>query len=166
MCKRVALFLGILVLLVGCAKKKEMKVVEEVVPEVQVIPEDTVKEEVPALPTSAEIVGKLQIVHFDFDKYSLRPGDAKILEDNSKIIKEYPDIKIIVEGHCDDRGTSEYNLLLGERRANATKEYIVKLGISADRISTMSYGKERPLDTGHNEEAWSKNRRAEFKPKD
>ena len=164
MCKRIVLFLGILVFLSGCAKKKEMKVVEEVVPEVQVIPE--VEEEVSPLPTSAEIVGKLEIVHFDFDKYNLRPGDAKILETNSKILKEYPDIKIIVEGHCDDRGTSEYNLLLGERRANATKEYIVKLEISADRISTMSYGKERPLDTGHNEEAWSKNRRAEFKPKE
>lgn len=162
MCKRVLIFLGISVFLVGCAKKKEV-VVEEVKPAVEVVPEP--EPEVPPPPTPEEIVAKLQMIHFDFDKYNIRPGDAQILEANSKILKEYPDVNILIEGHCDERGTHEYNLLLGERRANSTKEYLVQLGISSDRISTVSYGKERPIDPGHNEDAWAKNRRAEFKLK-
>jgi peptidoglycan-associated lipoprotein len=76
------------------------------------------------------------------------------------LLKKYPKVKVQVEGDCDERGTIEYNLALGERRANATKKYLVSLGVSADRISTISYGKERPLDPGHDEEAWAKNRRA------
>jgi peptidoglycan-associated lipoprotein len=74
----------------------------------------------------------------------------------------YPRVKIQVEGHCDERGTNEYNLALGERRANAAKKYLVSLGVSTDRISSISYGEEKPLDAGHNEEAWSKNRRGHF----
>jgi peptidoglycan-associated lipoprotein len=102
----------------------------------------------------------LKNIHFDFDKYNIRPADAAILKENAAMLKKYPEVKIQVEGHCDERGTIEYNLALGERRANATKKYLVSLGISADRISTISYGKEKPLDPGHNEEAWAKNRRA------
>jgi peptidoglycan-associated lipoprotein len=75
---------------------------------------------------------------------------------------KHPTIKIQIEGHCDERGTSEYNLALGERRANSAKKYLISLGMPADRISTISYGKEKPLDPGHNEEAWSKNRRDHF----
>jgi peptidoglycan-associated lipoprotein len=102
----------------------------------------------------------LKDIHFDFDKYNIRPGDAEILKGNAALLKKYPKVKVQIEGHCDERGTVEYNLALGERRANATKKYLISLGISADRISTISYGKERPLDSGHNEEAWAKNRRA------
>ncbi len=102
----------------------------------------------------------LKDIHFDFDKYDIRPGDAEILKENAILLKKYPKVKIQIEGHCDERGTIEYNLALGERRANSTKQYFVPLGISADRISIISYGKERPLDPGHNEEAWAKNRRA------
>jgi peptidoglycan-associated lipoprotein len=102
----------------------------------------------------------LKDIHFDFDKYNIRPGDAEILNENAVLLKKYSKVKIQIEGHCDERGTVEYNLALGERRANATKNYLVSLGVSADRISTISYGKERPLDPGHNEEAWAKNRRA------
>ncbi len=98
--------------------------------------------------------------HFDFDKYDIRPGDAEILKENATFLKKYSKVKIQIEGHCDERGTIEYNLALGERRANNTKQYLISLGISSDRISTISYGKERPLDPGHNEEAWAKNRRA------
>ncbi len=75
---------------------------------------------------------------------------------------KYSTVKIQIEGHCDERGTAEYNLALGERRANSAKKYLVSLGIPADRLSTISYGKEMPLDPGHNEEAWAKNRRAHF----
>ena len=102
----------------------------------------------------------LKDIHFDFDKYNIRPGDAEILNENAALMKKYPKVKVQIEGHCDERGTVEYNLALGERRANKTKKYLVSLGLSADRISTISYGKERPLDPGHNEEAWAKNRRA------
>ena len=102
----------------------------------------------------------LKDIHFDFDKYDIRPGDAEILKGNAALLKKYPKVKIQIEGHCDERGTIEYNLALGERRANSTMKYLTSLGMPADRISTISYGKEKPLDPGHNEEAWAKNRRA------
>jgi peptidoglycan-associated lipoprotein len=104
----------------------------------------------------------LKSIHFDFDKYDIRPGDAEILKGNSALLKKFPKVKIQIEGHCDERGTNEYNLALGERRANSTKKYLNSLGIAADRISTISYGEEKPLDSGHNEDAWAKNRRAHF----
>jgi peptidoglycan-associated lipoprotein len=102
----------------------------------------------------------LKDIHFDFDKFDIRPGNAVILKENAEILKKYLKVKIQIEGHCDERGTNEYNLALGERRANSTKNYLASLGISQDRISTISYGEEKPLDPGHNEEAWGKNRRA------
>jgi len=101
----------------------------------------------------------LKDIHFDFDKYDIRPGDAEILKGNAALLTRYPKMKIQVEGHCDERGTVEYNLSLGERRANSIKKYLIPLGIAADRVSAISYGEERPLDPGHNEEAWAKNRR-------
>ncbi len=104
----------------------------------------------------------LKDIHFDFDKYDIRPGDAEILKANAALLMKQPTIKIQIEGHCDERGTIEYNLALGERRANSAKKYLISLGMSADRISTISYGKEKPLDPGHNEEAWAKNRRGHF----
>jgi peptidoglycan-associated lipoprotein len=104
----------------------------------------------------------LKPIHFDFDKYDIRPADTEILKGNSAFLKKFPNVKIQIEGHCDERGTNEYNLALGERRANSTKKYITSLGITADRVSTISYGEEKPMDPGHNEEAWTKNRRANF----
>jgi peptidoglycan-associated lipoprotein len=101
----------------------------------------------------------LKDIHFDFDKYDIRPGDAEILKGNAALLKKYPKMKIQIEGHCDERGTVEYNLALGERRANSAKKYLISLGIPERSISTISYGKEKPLDPGHNEEAWAKNRR-------
>ena len=165
MFKKTAILIGILALIIGCAKKKQVEIVEEIVPEVKVVPEEVTEDTIPAVPTPDEIVSRLQVIHFDFDKYNIRPGEAIILEANSKILNQYPDIRILIEGYCDERGTSEYNLLLGERRANSSKDYLVQLGIDSQRISTVSYGKERPLDSGHNEEAWARNRRAEFKLK-
>jgi len=104
----------------------------------------------------------LKDIHFDFDRYDIRPQDAEILKEIANLLKKFPSIKIQIEGHCDERGTNEYNLALGERRANSAKEYLTSLGISPERISTISYGEERPLDPSHNEEAWAKNRRAHF----
>jgi peptidoglycan-associated lipoprotein len=102
----------------------------------------------------------LKDIRFDYDKYDIRRVDEGILRENAAFLKKNPKMKIQIEGHCDERGTVEYNLALGERRANNTKRYLVSLGITSDRISTISFGKERPLDPGHNEEAWGKNRRA------
>jgi peptidoglycan-associated lipoprotein len=102
----------------------------------------------------------LKDIHFNFDRYDIRPEDAAILRENAALLKKFSNVKVQIEGHCDARGTVEYNLALGERRANQTKAYLVSLGVSTDRISTISYGKERPLDPGQTEEAWAKNRRA------
>ncbi|MBM4305533.1 MAG: peptidoglycan-associated lipoprotein Pal [Deltaproteobacteria bacterium] len=104
----------------------------------------------------------LKPIRFDFDKYDIRPSDAEILKANAAVLKKYPGLKIQIEGHCDERGTNEYNLALGERRASSTKKYLNSLGIGTDRISTISYGEEKPLDPAHNEDAWAKNRRANF----
>ena len=101
----------------------------------------------------------LKDIRFDYDKYDIRSGDAEVLKENAAVLKKYPTVKIQVEGHCDERGTNEYNLALGERRANSTKKYLTSLGISLDRMSTISYGEERPLDSSSQEEAWAKNRR-------
>lgn len=103
-----------------------------------------------------------EMVHFDFDKYNIRPDAAEVLKRKAEWLKENPEVKVIIEGHCDERGTNQYNLALGERRANSSKQFLIKLGIAAERMETISYGEERPLDPGHNEEAWAKNRRAQF----
>jgi peptidoglycan-associated lipoprotein len=102
----------------------------------------------------------LKDIYFGYDKYEIRREDEEILKENAAFLKKNPKMKIQIEGHCDERGTAEYNLALGERRANHTKKYLVSLGIASDRISTISYGEERPLDPSNNEEAWAKNRRA------
>jgi peptidoglycan-associated lipoprotein len=104
----------------------------------------------------------LKDIRFDFDKYDIRPQDTEILKENAALLKQYPNVKIQIEGHCDERGTAEYNLALGERRANSTQRYLLSLGISADRLSTISYGEEKPVDPGHTEDAWAKNRRSHF----
>jgi peptidoglycan-associated lipoprotein len=101
-------------------------------------------------------------IHFDFDKYNIRPEEAEVLRENSALLRKYPVMKFQVEGHCDERGTGEYNLALGERRANSIKSYLVSLGIEPGRIATISYGEERPFDQRHTEEAWAKNRRGHF----
>jgi peptidoglycan-associated lipoprotein len=104
----------------------------------------------------------LKDIHFDFDKYDIRLEDADILKENAALLLANPNVKIQIEGHCDERGTIEYNLALGERRANSAKNYLVSLGVSANRLSTISYGEEKPVDPGHDEEAWAKNRRCHF----
>lgn len=104
----------------------------------------------------------LEDVHFEFDKSTLTNTARSILDMNGKRLKENPGIKVIIEGHCDERGSNEYNLALGERRAVSVKNYLSSLGIENKRMKTVSYGEERPLDPGHNERAWALNRRAHF----
>jgi len=106
---------------------------------------------------------QLQTVYFDFDKYNLRPDAKASLDANAALLKEFPDAIVKVEGHCDERGTVEYNLSLGEKRAKAVQDYLAGLGIAGNRLSIISYGKEKPVDMGHTEAAWAKNRRAEFR---
>ncbi|GAB4197401.1 MAG: peptidoglycan-associated lipoprotein Pal [Thalassobaculales bacterium] len=99
-------------------------------------------------------------VFYDFDKYDLKPEARQTLERQAAWLKRYPSVRFQIEGHADERGTREYNLALGERRANAARDYLVTLGIDPARLSTISYGKERPAVLGSNEAAWSQNRRA------
>jgi len=104
----------------------------------------------------------LKDIHFDFDKFSLKPENREILKGHADWLLGHRDYLVTIEGHCDEMGTTEYNLALGERRAGEAKRFLVDLGVAEARINTISYGKERPLDTGHDEEAWAKNRRAHF----
>jgi peptidoglycan-associated lipoprotein len=112
----------------------------------------------------AAILKDLQIpdVHFDFDKYNLKPEAQAILKAGAPAYLKYTEYKLVVEGHCDERGTVEYNLALGQKRADEAAKYLSDLGIQKDRIKTISYGEEMPLDKGHDEAAWAKNRRAHF----
>jgi peptidoglycan-associated lipoprotein len=103
-----------------------------------------------------------QMINFDYDKSNIRPGDAAILDQKIAILQANPALRISITGHCDERGSDEYNLALGNRRALAAREYLVNRGIAADRISTASRGEEQPLDPASNEAAWSRNRRDEF----
>lgn len=102
------------------------------------------------------------LIHFDYDKSNIRMGDGSVLDQKVAILQANSDARIRIAGHCDERGSDEYNLALGNRRATASKQYLVSHGIDAGRIETISYGEERPLDSGHTEDAWAKNRRAEF----
>jgi peptidoglycan-associated lipoprotein len=108
----------------------------------------------------------VQDAYFDFDKSDIRPDAREALSKDADALKsifsEYSEGKVTIEGHCDERGSAEYNLALGDRRASAAKEFLVQLGVPADRLTTISYGKERPQCTEHNEECWQKNRRVHF----
>jgi peptidoglycan-associated lipoprotein len=106
--------------------------------------------------------GPMLPVYFDFDQSNIRADQKGRVENNAAYLKDNPQGRVVIEGNCDERGTNEYNMALGERRAISTKKYIVNLGVSADRVNTISYGEERPLNYGHDELAWSQNRRADF----
>jgi peptidoglycan-associated lipoprotein len=103
-------------------------------------------------------------VFFDYDKYDVRPDQQAALQGDAQFLAQHPTMRFTIEGHCDERGSTEYNLALGDRRAGAVKQYLVSLGISADRISTVSFGKEKPFCTQSNEACWQQNRRGHFVP--
>jgi peptidoglycan-associated lipoprotein len=117
-----------------------------------------------ARPAPSEFVdvADLKEIHFDFDKYDIRKTDAQVLNGNAEWLKSHEDQLLLIEGHCDERGTNEYNLALGERRAKSTMDYLVSRGIQSNRISVVSYGEERPACRDHNAPCWAKNRRAHF----
>ena len=116
----------------------------------------------PAPPSAFTAVSQLEDIHFEFDRYAIRRGDAQVLEVTAQWLKTNPTVLLLVEGHCDERGTGEYNMALGERRAQAAVNFLVGRGIEARRISTVSYGKERPQCADKNDRCWSANRRAHF----
>ena len=120
----------------------------------------------PAIPpvVAAPAAPGLNNIFFDFDRYNIRPGDAEVLKKNLDWFNANANTKIRIEGNCDERGTVEYNLALGQKRADAAKNYLVGLGVDGKRLDTISYGKERPVCTEHNEGCWAQNRRDVFVP--
>ena len=134
----------------------EVEVEEE--PRYALLPEETDEDK----GTPEQRVVQLHTIYFDFDRYNIRPQDMELLNSNAEWLRQNPDVMVRIEGHADERGDSEYNLALGEKRAMSVRNYLVDLGIDPQRLYTVSYGEERPADPGHNEEAWAKNRRAEF----
>ena len=176
----------------GCANKEAVKKEEAVVPAVAVEKVEPAKSEVPVeqakpaevatpveqpKPTqgeaektiapqaekSAVVENKFETVYFDFDKSDLRQDARDILSKHAEtILKSFAGAKIQIEGHCDERGSAEYNLALGERRARSAQKYLTTLGVKAENLSIISYGKEKPAVNGSDEAAWAKNRRAEF----
>lgn len=161
----------------GCAKEEVVKKDEPVVQQ-QTVPQQPVKQPqtapTPAAATTqqqdnaaaqkANQASQLETVYFDFDKSDLRKDTRDTLtKDAEQLLKGLAGAKVQIAGHCDERGSDEYNLALGERRAKSVEKYLLTLGVAANRLSTISYGKEKPAVQGHDEAAWSKNRRAEFK---
>jgi peptidoglycan-associated lipoprotein len=114
------------------------------------------------VPSEFAEVRELKDIFFDFDRYAIRPDAERTLAQNLEWMQSNPNALILIEGHCDERGTSEYNLALGERRAQATRNFLVSHGVRADRMTLVSYGKERPVCNESNEECWARNRRAHF----
>jgi peptidoglycan-associated lipoprotein len=153
----------------GCAKKAA-KQAEEVTPPQKAASAGTGQEMKPAEAAPSEAAaqgagvssGFDKKVYFDFDKFDLKPEATETLNELVSFLKGNTGLKVKIAGNCDERGTTEYNLALGERRAKAALDYIVSQGINSARVSTISYGKEKPADPNHNEEAWAKNRRDEF----
>lgn len=121
----------------------------------------------PVPPTQEEAVDQLAAnfarIHFDLDSSTLDTESKRLLEQNAAILQQYPDIRVEVQGHADERGTTDYNLALGMRRAEAVRNQLLQLGVAPSRVTTISYGEERPLAQGTGESVWSRNRRAEFR---
>jgi len=125
--------------------------------------EETLTEEsLTAAGDPAWVDSQLETVYFDFDRSSLSDATRQALEGNADFLLAHPEVNVRVEGHCDERGTTEYNLSLGDRRASSVKEYLILRGVAADRLLVVSFGEERPADPGQNEAAWARNRRVEF----
>lgn len=113
-------------------------------------------------PSTKGITGIFEDIHFDYDKSTVRESDYATLNKIGNWLKNNENVSLMIEGHCDERGSNEYNMALGEQRALGTRKYLVGLGIDSAKLYTVSYGKEKPSDPGHSESAWAKNRRAHF----
>lgn len=172
--KKLFLLLLALGLCVSCAKRQVVTTPEETVQpeakqEAAPVQEAQPEAVTPAKPEEitqaalAQEIEKTQYdIHFDFDRYDVKPTDKPTLQQVAELLSRNAKVTVLIEGHCDERGTNDYNLGLGERRANSAKSYLMTLGVPASKIRTVSYGEERPVCTEHNEGCWSKNRRAHF----
>jgi len=164
------LTLSVLIVLAaaGCAKKaKQAPPTPPPAPPVQAPPPAPAPEPTPTpaptpAPAAAVPASDITAAVFDFDSYALRDDARTALDADAKLMREHADLKVTIEGHCDERGTVEYNQALGEKRAQAARDYLTAAGVDASRFQVVSYGKERPFETGHDEAAWAKNRRAHF----
>lgn len=156
---------GLLAALISCSKKDVVSDEQAMVPSEDssgvAAPQGGV-EMMGAAGDVGSAFGEMDIVYYGYDSFNLTDEARTSLKKNADWMKSNSSARIQIEGHCDERGTVEYNMALGDRRANAAKGYLVRLGVAANRIETISYGKERPADMGHNESAWAKNRRAVF----
>ena len=123
---------------------------------------EPVAETLPADLAELNKKGYLKDIFFDYDLYDVRADQRDVMGVNAEWLKKWPTVKIQIEGHCDERGSNKYNMALGDKRANAARDYLVSLGIDASRVTTISYGEERPFLEGQSESAWSQNRRAHF----
>ena len=159
----VAMIIALVALLaVGCAKKPQEDMAADGATSSSQS-SNTSMTETPVTETAAATVADLTRVHFEFDSYVLSGETRATLKQNAMILKGAPMLKVKIEGHCDERGSDDYNLALGEQRAQATMDYMRSLGVSGSQMGTVSMGEMAPLDPANNEAAWAKNRRAEFK---
>jgi len=159
----ISAFTLVLALSLGCAKKQTVKQEEPIKqPEVALQTPPVATPPVEAQPVVPKV--EFKTIFFAFDSYSLNEEGKTLLNQAGGLLRSYPDIVLRLEGHCDERGTAEYNLALGEKRANAVREYLENLGVSRSRLSTVSFGKEKPVALGNDEESWAKNRRVELIP--
>ncbi|MBM4116495.1 peptidoglycan-associated lipoprotein Pal [bacterium] len=156
----------------GCGKKQQQADIgtspgSAVSEETVKVPDSDIPVSQPTAEPSDVITGDMGLrpVFFDFDKYDITAPGRETLNANARILKDKPAMRLTIEGHCDERGTTQYNLALGEKRARAAMNYLVSLGIDAGRLDIVSYGKERPFAMGHDESAWAQNRRAHFVPR-
>jgi peptidoglycan-associated lipoprotein len=170
--KRMSLVVAMLALavaLAGCHGKKVKPATPtgETTPPAGEVTQQPKEAEKPVTPIPRPELAEdvLKDIHFDYDKYNITDEASDILAANGEYIMNHGDVRIMIEGHCDERGTEEYNLALGEKRALAARDYLVRFGIDKSRISIISYGEEKPEDLGGTEEAWAKNRRDHFAPK-
>ena len=166
----ISIALVLVLALAGCSSRAKNLKTENVPPapvaavEEEGLPQAVTESELEALKDKAQAEGALNPIYFAFNNYNLKPEDETTLDKTAAWLSKNPTVTIKIEGNCDERGTIEYNVALGERRANSAKEYLVKSGARADQLATISWGKEKPLDHGHNEAAWAKNRRDDFNP--
>lgn len=151
----IGMALAIALVLLGCAKKQTVKPAPETTQEP--------KAEQPKVPeTKPEVKMEFRTVYFDFDSYQVRDVDRQLLLDAARVMRTNSRMVVRLEGHCDERGTIEYNLALGEKRANAVRDYLVASGVDVKQLKTVSYGKEKPAVRGSDEASWARNRRVEF----
>jgi peptidoglycan-associated lipoprotein len=146
----------------GCGRKQVNTDDRDRTPPPVVTPGEDTTEDPEAMARDAAMAAVGEMIFFDFDRSELREDARGTLQRKSEALRQFAEVDVRIEGHADERGTIEYNLALGERRADSARRYLIDLGIDPDRLTTVSYGEERPMTQGHNESAWADNRRDEF----